>query len=235
MMKRCGFTLIELLVVIGIISLLASLLFPVFQTTRVRARQTVCASNLRQISLAMGLYAQDADDLYPYGTDPIDKNTPQWDGTKYKAQVAAMPMLQDVLRPYTASAQVWHCPADFGYDVLDSDWQVGSDAPVRLDARPTAFDKFGTSYNYRTSLALGRVRYPGDTFYEFSPPFLEHGPAEVTILSDQDGFWHGMDLSPGMKRYATLLADGHVATLGRDRFAQTCNLSSRRGYSDLDP
>ena len=233
-MKRRGFTLIELLVVIGIISLLASLLLPVFATARARTRQTVCVSNLHQIGLAISLYAQDSDDLYPYGMDPIDKNTPQWDGTKYKVQVEAMPMLQDVLRPYTASAQVWRCPADFGYDVLDSDWQVGGDGPVRLDARPTAFDKFGTSYNYRTSLALGHVRYPGDTFYEFSPPFLEHGPAEVTVLCDQDGSWHGTDPSPEMKRYATLLADGHAAVLGRDRFAQTCNLSSRRGYSDLD-
>jgi prepilin-type N-terminal cleavage/methylation domain-containing protein len=228
-MKRRAFTLIELLVVVGIISLLASLLFPVFATSRARARQTVCVSNLRQIGLAISLYAQDSDDLYPYGTDPIDKNTPQWDGTKYKAQVEAMPMLQDVLHPYTASTQVWRCPADTGYDVLDADWVVGSDGPMRMDARPTAFDKFGTSYNYHTSLALDQVRYPGDTFYEFFPPFREHGPAEVSILSDQDGFWHATEQAPGMKRYATLLADGHAAILGRDKFMQTCNVSTRPG------
>jgi prepilin-type N-terminal cleavage/methylation domain-containing protein len=232
-MRRRGFTLIELLVVVGIVSLLASLLFPVFATARARARRTVCASNLRQLGLAMGLYAQDTDDLYPYGADPVDKKTLLWQGTNFEPQVAAMPMLQDVLRPYTASAQVWRCPADFGYDVVDSDLHVGDDGPLRLDARPTAFEKFGTSYLYRTVLALGRVRYPGAAFYELSPPYQEHGPAEVSILFDQNGFWHGTDQS--LKRYTTLMADGHVATLGLDKFEQGWDLSARPGQSDFAP
>lgn len=232
-MKRRAFTLIELLVVVGIISLLASLLFPVFATARARARQTVCASNLRQIGLALALYAQDTDDLYPYGADPIDKRTAEWDGTKYQAQVAAMPMLQDVLRPFTASAQLWRCPSDSGYDVVDSDLHVGDDGPLRLDARPTAFDKFGSSYLYRTVLALAQVRYPGAAFYEPSPPFREHGPAEVVVLFDQSGFWHGTDQS--LKRYTTLMADGHAVSLGLDRFEQGWRLSARPGLPDLAP
>jgi prepilin-type N-terminal cleavage/methylation domain-containing protein len=47
-----GFTLIELLVVIAIIAILAAILFPVFAQAREKARQTACASNVRQIWLA---------------------------------------------------------------------------------------------------------------------------------------------------------------------------------------
>ena len=68
-----AFTLIELLVVISIIALLTAILLPVFFSVRGRARQTVCISNLRQIGMAMSMYADEADDLYPAGTDPSDQ------------------------------------------------------------------------------------------------------------------------------------------------------------------
>ncbi len=62
-----GFTLIELLVVIAIIAILAAILFPVFAQAREKARQTTCLSNTKQITLAMNMYAQDADETYPPG------------------------------------------------------------------------------------------------------------------------------------------------------------------------
>ncbi|MDD3926556.1 MAG: DUF1559 domain-containing protein [bacterium] len=54
-----GFTLIELLVVIAIIALLAAILFPVFGKARENARKTTCMSNLKQIGVALWMYAQD--------------------------------------------------------------------------------------------------------------------------------------------------------------------------------
>jgi prepilin-type N-terminal cleavage/methylation domain-containing protein/prepilin-type processing-associated H-X9-DG protein len=54
-----AFTLIELLVVIGIIAILAGILFPVFAQARAKARQTVCASNMHQIGLAISMYRDD--------------------------------------------------------------------------------------------------------------------------------------------------------------------------------
>src|SRR5438105_232786 len=59
---RSGFTLIELLVVIAVIAILAGLLFPVFAQAREKARGAMCVSNLRQISSAILMYAQDEDD-----------------------------------------------------------------------------------------------------------------------------------------------------------------------------
>jgi len=59
-----GFTLIKLLVVIAIIAILAAILFPVFAQAREKARQSTCASNLKQIGLATLQYIQDNDETY---------------------------------------------------------------------------------------------------------------------------------------------------------------------------
>ena len=56
---RRGFTLIELLVVMVIIALLVGLLLPALGRAREEARKTQCRSNLRQIGLAMNIYAND--------------------------------------------------------------------------------------------------------------------------------------------------------------------------------
>ena len=78
MIKRRGFTLIELLVVIAIIAILAAILFPVFAKAREKARQISCTSNMKQIALAVNMYAQDFDETYPPKGVCADGNW-QWD------------------------------------------------------------------------------------------------------------------------------------------------------------
>src|SRR5579872_660762 len=73
-MKTKGFTLIELLVVIAIIAVLAAILFPVFAAAREMARQTTCASNLKQIGTAVTMYRQDYDEAFPPYYDIIALN-----------------------------------------------------------------------------------------------------------------------------------------------------------------
>jgi prepilin-type N-terminal cleavage/methylation domain-containing protein/prepilin-type processing-associated H-X9-DG protein len=62
---RKGFTLIELLVVIAIIAILAAILFPVFAKAREKAREAACLSNMKQLGLALLMYAQDYDEWFP--------------------------------------------------------------------------------------------------------------------------------------------------------------------------
>lgn len=68
-MNRLGFTLIELLVVISIIAVLAGMLLPAVGLVRGGAKASVCASNQRQVAMAIVQYADDNDGLFPTGID----------------------------------------------------------------------------------------------------------------------------------------------------------------------
>jgi len=65
MTRRKAFTLVELLVVIGIIVLLIAILLPTLKAARERANRIKCASNLRQIGIALRIYAHDNKGHFP--------------------------------------------------------------------------------------------------------------------------------------------------------------------------
>jgi prepilin-type processing-associated H-X9-DG protein/prepilin-type N-terminal cleavage/methylation domain-containing protein len=93
-MRQNGFMLIELLVVIAIVALLAAMLFPVFARSREKARQTACLSNMRQMGLAVLMYADDYDETLP----PTQHMGGRW--------------MHDLLQPYTRATLFYRCPSD---------------------------------------------------------------------------------------------------------------------------
>jgi len=104
---RKGFTLIELLVVIAIIAILAAILFPVFAQAREKARQTSCASNVRQLGLAFRMYIQDYDEHFPFGgwrpTTAMGNDDGTWDW-------------QNSIAPYVKNKGLFRCPSSTDLD-----------------------------------------------------------------------------------------------------------------------
>jgi len=93
--QKRAFTLIELLVVIAIIAILAAILFPVFATAREKARQTQCASNLKQIGIAITMYTADYDECFPMSQFVEGSNKVSW---------------RQVIQPYIKSTGLMICP-----------------------------------------------------------------------------------------------------------------------------
>src|SRR5579859_2497289 len=107
-MKR-AFSMVELLVVIGIIALLAAILFPLFARAKLAAKGASCENNLHQIGQSMLLYMNDYDDLFPNAVDDSDRVHPeQWDAfPQFKARIPYLPTMQVALQPYVKSKEIF--------------------------------------------------------------------------------------------------------------------------------
>ena len=126
-----AFTLMELLVVIAIIAILAALLLPALSAAKQKARRIGCLNNLRQLSVACKMYADDSRgqlvSSWPIGWDSYPVNPYSWcpgwvtytkpGGYDYGPDpqfncTNVYALQQGAIWSYVKSAGVYRCPAD---------------------------------------------------------------------------------------------------------------------------
>jgi len=227
-----AFTLIELLVVIAIIALLAAILFPVFATVRSKARQSTCASNMKQIGLALAQYSSDYDECYPC------------------AEMQTGIYWNMVIYPYVKNGGVYICPENFnsgftpvvaagGYPAIHVSYFANASGyyfPGTSNAQLAEYYTFApfsmvqrfTPFTQPPGVSLATIVNPTncisvsealDTFSSYSYFFdisYPEGPYQTSRLCGINGSPNGASSCmfaghSGMSNY--LFADGHVKSL----------------------
>ena len=206
-MTRRGFTLIELLVVIAIIAILAAILFPVFAKAREKARQSSCLSNVKQLTLAFMMYAQDYDEGIRSSYIPM---------THAPNEVSWM----SGITPYVKNRQVFACPSES----WSHSWS-GSSTPL----------SYGFNYQYlgynNSTYVLAQVQRPAQTvLIADSGPHLHSSRTYVSGSHVRYITWASQDPppefpdNPFVEPHAVYTRHNETANVGFcDGHAKACN------------
>jgi prepilin-type N-terminal cleavage/methylation domain-containing protein/prepilin-type processing-associated H-X9-DG protein len=201
-MRRSGFTLIEMLVVIAIIAVLAAILFPVLSKARAKARQATCASNLKQLAMAVEMYSADWDDMFPGAPNGEGGSGVYggwiWYGDFDVPHADYFEVAKGALYGYTRNRDIYVCPQDRS--------------------------RSGCTYELNGLLRwgfIGSVEMPADTI--LFVPENDHGTANDGYFDLEVGDWPLPDHNDGTN---CAFVDGHVKwhAWSREQIHAACRL-----------
>jgi len=225
-------TLIELLVVIAIIAILMAVLMPALHRAREQGRRAACLSNLKQLSLAWLMYADENDDRLVNGATGFSNSNQTWgdhrnelawiDGYHPLDQEAAQEDIRrGALWPYVKNEKIYRCPTGkrgeaFTYAIMFSMNAVchpevqgvrGAHVKKRSEIRnpAPAYRLVFIDEGFMTSDAYA-VNYSTEQWWD-DPP-VRHGDGTNSSFADghvEHWKWRGTDT---IKR-ARLVADSH--------------------------
>ncbi|CAN5862617.1 hypothetical protein BH11PLA1_BH11PLA1_09710 [soil metagenome] len=157
---RCGFTLIELLAVIAVVALLLGLLAPALNGARSAAQSAACGSNLRQLAMALDLYAGANGGHYAPGAADFAANRSRWHGAR-AAGVGSFSPTGGALTPFLDDAAT---PGGGASAEMVTTRACPTFAPVarNLASAGRGFERSAGGYGYNNAFA-GQVRSAAGT------------------------------------------------------------------------
>lgn len=187
-MRRFGLTLIELLIVIGIIVVLAGIIWVISFPIRGKAREVVCRGNLKNLLHALQMYRQDWD-----GIDPEIGRYLQCYEVGFPPKYCA---LVPSLITYGATRQNMICPSD------------------SLIAGKPWWEPFPEEYSYYLSYPTAWWPYRKELHDEacYNPPFPEviaHRGMEFPIWYC---YWHALERREYPYRVLVIRLNGQLTT-----------------------
>lgn len=195
-----GFTLIELLTVIAIIGVLAGLMLPALGRAKEKARNIVCVGQLRQLGIAVRLYADEHENRLPAAellpSQPANSNAP-------------LPRICEVLAPLLGATEahatnqlVFKCPSDrvgrFAQEGSSYEWNID------LNGRRMDETRSAKLHIIWIEAKDGQSPQQGEERKELTFP-----PETTPLMLDYEDY-HRRPPQPGKN---VVFLDGHVAPL----------------------